>query len=103
MFAIIETGGKQYKVEEGTIIDVEKLEVEAQGSVTFDKVLLVQSGEKTQVGQPYVSGASVSATVLNHVKDDKKIVFKFKPKTGYKRKAGHRQPLTTIRVSAIKF
>lgn len=101
MFAIIETGGKQYKVEEGTIIDVEKLDAEAQGTVTFDRVLLVENGGEVQVGQPFVAGATVSATVLNHVKDDKKIVFKFKPKTGYKRKAGHRQPLTTIKVSAI--
>ncbi|NBV42747.1 50S ribosomal protein L21 [bacterium] len=101
MFAIIETGGKQYKVAAGTIIDVEKLEAEPNTTLTFDKVLLVSGNGEPKIGQPYVEGASVKATVLNQVKDDKVIVFKFKPKTGYKRKAGHRQPLTTIKVESI--
>jgi len=101
MFAIIETGGKQYKVEAGTIIDIEKLEAEVASKVTFDKVVLVDDGGKTNIGQPYVQGATVVASVLNHIKDEKKIVFKFKPKTGYKKKAGHRQPLTTIKVEAV--
>ena len=101
MFAIIETGGKQYKVEPGTIVDIEKLEAEVASKVTFDRVVLVDDGDKTNIGQPYVQGATVVASVLNHVKDEKKIVFKFKPKTGYKKKAGHRQPLTTIKVEAV--
>ncbi len=101
MFAIIETGGKQYKVEAGTIIDIEKLEGEIASKFTFDKVVLVDNEGQTKIGQPYVEGATVVAAILNHIKDDKKIVFKFKPKTGYKKKAGHRQLLTTIKVETV--
>lgn len=101
MFAIIETGGKQYKVSAGTIIDIETIEGQPSDGFTFDKVLLVDNQGEVKIGQPYVQGATVSATILNHVKDDKKIVFKFKPKTGYKRTAGHRQPLTTVKIEAI--
>ena len=101
MFAVIETGGKQYKVENGTIVDIEKLELEPQQEVTFDKVLLVFDGKSTKIGTPYVSGASVKAKVLNQVRDDKVIVFKFKRKTGYKRTRGHRQKMTTIKVESI--
>ena len=101
MFAIIETGGKQYKVEAGTIIDIEKMEGEISSKLTFDKVVLVDNEGQTKIGQPYVEGATVVAVILNHIKDDKKIVFKFKPKTGYKKKAGHRQLLTTIKVETV--
>jgi large subunit ribosomal protein L21 len=101
MFAIIETGGKQYKVQAGTILDIETLDGQPTDQFIFDKVLLVDNSGAIKVGQPYVDGATVTATILNHVKDDKKIVFKFKPKTGYKKTAGHRQPLTTIKVDAI--
>lgn len=101
-FAIIETGGKQYKVQQGTILDVEKLEAEQNANFTFDKILLVSSGSGVKVGQPYVEGVSVVATVLNQIKDEKKVVFKFKSKIGYRKKIGHRQPLTTIRVETIQ-
>jgi len=75
-FAVIETGGKQYQVEVGTIIDIEKLDVETSNKVTFDKVLLMDDGKDLKIGQPYVEGAKISATVLNQHRDDKKIVFK---------------------------
>ena len=102
MFAVIETGGKQYKVQIGTIVDIEKLEVPAQEVVAFDKVLLISDGDNVHIGTPYVEGASVCAKVLNHVRDDKIIVFKFKRKTGYKRTKGHRQKMTTIKIESIK-
>ncbi len=101
MFAVIETGGKQYKVSEGLILDIEKLEVELASTVTFDKVLLYYNGKDTQIGAPHLEGVKVSATVLNQHKDDKKIVFKMKKKTGYKRTRGHRQQLTTIKIQGI--
>ena len=101
-FAIVETGGKQYKVQSGTIIDIEKIEAEPNSTVSLDKVLLVAISDKdVKIGQPYIEGAKVEAVVLNQIKDTKKIVFKFKAKTGYRKKVGHRQPLTTIRVEAI--
>lgn len=102
MFAVIETGGKQYKVEVGTIVDVEKLEVAPSEQFVFDKVLLVSDESGLTLGAPFVEGATVTVKVLNQVKADKIIVFKFKPKTGYKRTQGHRQKLTTIKVEAIK-
>ncbi|MFC1754049.1 50S ribosomal protein L21 [Thermoproteota archaeon] len=102
MLAIIETGGKQYKVKEGTIIDIEKIEVEPSETITFDDVLLVSSDTETLIGQPFVKDAKVSATVLNQIKDKKKIIFKFKRKTGYKKTQGHRQNLTTIKVDKIQ-
>ena len=102
MFAIIETGGKQYQVSEGTILDIEKIEGNAQDSIVLDDVRLLKNGKTTLIGKPKVDGAEVSATILNQGKDKKKIVFKFKPKTGYKRTAGHRQHCTTVRVDKIK-
>ena len=102
MFAVIETGGKQYKVESGTIVDIEKLEGVAQDSISFEKVLLVFDGEKTHIGTPYIEGATVCAKILNQVRDDKITVFKFKRKTGYKRTKGHRQHMTTIRIESIQ-
>lgn len=100
-FAIIETGGKQYQVEEGTIIDIEKLDTEPNKKVTFDKVLLLDDGTELKIGQPYVEGANVSATVLNQYRGDKLIVFKFKKKTGYKKTQGHRQSLTTVKIESL--
>ncbi len=102
MFAIIETGGKQYRVSEGTLVDIELLEQEPASSVVFDKVLLVFDGKTTKIGAPFIEGATVNATILNHYKDDKVTAFKLKRKTGYKRTKGHRQHLTTIKVSSIK-
>lgn len=99
-YAVIETGGKQYKVEEGDYIQVEKLD--AKKSITFDKVLLFVDGDKIEVGQPFVKGVKVTAKVNDEGKDKKIIVYKFKRKTGYKRRRGHRQPYTGIVIDKIK-
>lgn len=100
MYAIIATGGKQYKVEEGDVIKVEKLGVEAGQTVTFDQVLVVSDTE-TKVGTPTVDGASVSATVVAEGKGKKVIVYRYKRKTGYHKKNGHRQPFTQVEIKAI--
>ncbi len=101
MYAIIETGGKQYKVSEGDIIRVEKLEVEAEASYTFDKVLTVANGDDVKFGAPLVSGASVSASVIKNDKAKKVIVYKYKPKKGFHKKKGHRQPYTMLKIEKI--
>lgn len=100
MYAIIETGGKQLKVEEGQSIFVEKLDVEAGNEVTFDKVLFV-GGDSVKVGTPYVDGATVTAKVEKQGKAKKITVFKYKPKKNYKRKQGHRQPYTKLTIEKI--
>ncbi|MCD8214036.1 MAG: 50S ribosomal protein L21 [Clostridiales bacterium] len=100
MYAIIETGGKQYKVSEGDVITVEKLGV-TEGEYTFDKVLVVADGENVTVGTPNVSGASVTAKVLGEGKAKKVIVYKYKPKKGFHKKNGHRQPFTKLSVTKI--
>ena len=97
MFAIIETGGKQYKVSEGDELFVEKLDVEAESEVVFDKVLMVEG----KVGTPYVEGATVKATVVKHGKGKKIIVYKYKSKKNYHKKQGHRQPYTKVKIVAI--
>ena len=101
MYAIIETGGKQYKVKEGDVIFVEKLGADAGTAWTFDKVLSVVDGEKAAFGEPYIKGASVSAEVINDGKSKKVIVYKFKSKKNYHRKKGHRQPFTRLKIGAI--
>lgn len=101
MYAIIETGGKQYKVSEGDVIFVEKLGV-SEGDYTFDKVLAVGAGEDVKVGAPYVSGASVKASVLGEGKNKKVIVYKYKAKKGFHKKKGHRQPFTKLKISGIQ-
>ncbi|MGB4985122.1 MAG: 50S ribosomal protein L21 [Erysipelotrichaceae bacterium] len=102
MYAVIETGGKQIKVEVGTEIYVEKLEVEADTVYTFDKVCLI-GGEKSKIGTPYVKGATVSAKVIKHGKEKKITIFKYKAKNGSShRKQGHRQPYTKLVVEAIE-
>ena len=101
MYAIIETGGKQYKVQEGDVIFVEKLAVEEGSAVTFDKVLAVSKEGNLSFGSPVVANATVSGKVLNHGKDKKVIVFKYKPKKGYRRKQGHRQPFTKVTIEKI--
>lgn len=100
MYAIIATGGKQYKVAEGDIIAVEKLGSEAGEVVTFDQVLAVNNGQMV-VGNPTISGATVSATVLENGKAKKVIVYKYKRKTGYHKKNGHRQPYTKVKIDKI--
>ena len=100
MYAVIETGGKQYKVENGDVVFIEKLNVEAGETVTFDKVLIV-GGEDVKVGAPYVEGATVTANVVKNGKDKKIIVYKYKPKKGYHKKQGHRQPYTKVEITAI--
>lgn len=100
MYAIIETGGKEIKVEVGQKIYTEKLDVEAGSVYTFDKVLLV-SGDKTTVGTPYVKGATVSAKVEKQGKEKKVLVFKYKSKANYRRLQGHRQPYTCLTIEAI--
>ena len=100
MYAIIATGGKQYKVEEGQTIRVEKLGVEAGSKCTFDQVLLV-GGDDVKVGEPTVDGASVEATVVGDGKAKKVIVYKYKRKTGYHKKNGHRQQYTEVKIDKI--
>jgi large subunit ribosomal protein L21 len=102
MYAIIETGGKQYKVAEGDVIYVEKLEAAEGQQVTFDKVLAVVKEGGLVVGAPLVSGASVTGTVEKHGKEAKVIVFKYKPKKNYRRKQGHRQPYTKVTIGKIQ-
>jgi large subunit ribosomal protein L21 len=102
MFAIIETGGKQYKVSEGDVIYVEKLEASEGQEVTFDKVLAVSKEGGLVVGAPLVSGATVSGKVEKHGKEQKIIVFKYKPKKNYRRKQGHRQPYTKVLIGKIQ-
>jgi large subunit ribosomal protein L21 len=100
MYAIIATGGKQYKVAEGDIIKVEKLGAEAGATVTFDQVLAVNNG-KLVVGDPTVEKANVSATVVEEGKGKKVIVYRYKRKTGYHKKNGHRQPYTKVKIEKI--
>ncbi len=100
MYAIIATGGKQYKVAEGDVIRVEKLDVEAGSTYSFDQVLAV-SGETLTVGTPTVAGASVTATVVGNGKAKKVIVYKYKRKTGYHKKNGHRQLFTELKIEKI--
>ena len=101
MHAIIETGGKQYKVAEGDTLFIEKLPVEAGDNVTFDKVLAILDGDKATFGTPVVEGAKVDASVVKNGKGKKIIVFKYKPKKNYRRKQGHRQPYTKVTIGKI--
>jgi large subunit ribosomal protein L21 len=101
-FAIIKTGGKQYKVKEGDVFQVEKLNVEEDGKLIFDKVLLKGDGDDIEVGQPYLKNLDVEAEVIKHGKGDKKIIFRYKPKKRYRKKTGHRQPYTEVKVINIK-
>ncbi|GBG08744.1 50S ribosomal protein L21 [Paenibacillus sp. MY03] len=102
MFAIIETGGKQYKVQEGDVIYIEKLNGSEGESVTFDRVLAVSGKDGLVTGAPVVSGASVTGKVEKHGKGQKIIVYKFKAKKNYRRKQGHRQPYTKVTIEKIQ-
>ena len=99
MYAIIATGGKQYKVSEGDVIKVEKLDAEAGNVVTFDQVIAVK-GDELKVGEA-VANATVTATVMDHGKGKKIIVYKYKRKTGYHKKNGHRQAYTAVKIDKI--
>jgi large subunit ribosomal protein L21 len=101
VYAVVETGGKQYKVSVGDTVDVELLPVAPGQTVTLDKVLLVADDQGVRVGQPTVEGAKVRATVLEHGKGRKVVVFKYKAKNRYRRKTGHRQWFTRLRVDEI--
>jgi large subunit ribosomal protein L21 len=101
MYAVVTTGGKQYRVEPGTTLSVEKLTVEPGVTVTFDRVLLIGDGDETTVGTPTVAGASVSGTVLGEERGPKIVIFKFKQKVKYRRHTGHRQHLTRVRIDEI--
>ncbi len=100
MYAIIKTGGKQYKVSEGDLVRVEKLPNEIGDTVEFDEVLLI-GGDEVKVGAPTVENAKVSATVEDQAKDKKIVVFKYKPKKMYRKKQGHRQPYTLVKIDSI--
>lgn len=102
MYAIIETGGKQYKVQEGDIVFVEKISVEEGSDFVFDKVLAVSDEGALTTGKPLVDGASVTAKVLAHGKGKKIVIFKYKAKKGYRNKNGHRQPYTRVQIQSIQ-
>lgn len=101
MYAVIETGGKQYRVQEGDVLFIEKVAGNEGESLSFDKVLLVSNGEEVKVGKPYVDGVSVTGNIVEHGKARKVIVYKFKRKKDYRKKQGHRQPYTKIRIEKI--
>jgi len=101
MYAIIETGGKQYKVSAGDTVYIEKLDVEADSEVIFDKVIAVGKDDGITVGAPYVDGATVAAKAVKNGKGKKIVVFTYKPKKNEKRKMGHRQPYTKVEITAI--
>ncbi len=101
MYAIIETGGKQYKVQNGDTLYIEKLDAAEEASVTFDKVIALQGEDGLKVGAPYVDGATVTAHVLRNGKSKKITVFTYKPKKGSARKLGHRQPYTKVQIDTI--
>jgi len=100
-YAIIQTGGKQYRVSEGDVLSVEKLATETGKEAVFNDVLLVVNGDKVNLGAPLVSGASVKAEVVDQYKDDKVIAFKFKRRKGYHRTVGHRRQLTELKITKI--
>ena len=101
MYAVIKTGGKQYRVQQGDVIFVEKIDAQADEQVTFEEVLLVNDGEATKIGTPVVEGAKVEAKVLAQVKAKKIVVYKYKAKKNERKKQGHRQPYTKVEITAI--
>lgn len=101
MHAIIETGGKQYKVAEGDVVFIEKLDNEAGNTVKFDQVLAILDGDKATFGAPVVAGASVEATIVKNGKGKKVRIFKYNAKKGYRKRQGHRQPYTKVEIGKI--
>lgn len=102
MYAIIKTGGKQYKVAEGETLLIEKLEAAVGDSIVFDQVLTCVNGSDVKIGQPLVQGASVKAKIVEHGKGEKIFVFKYKAKSNYRRRQGHRQPFTKVEIETIE-
>ncbi|MCU0562226.1 MAG: 50S ribosomal protein L21 [Desulfobacterales bacterium] len=101
MYAVVHTGGKQYKVQKGETLRIEKIPGEVGSTVTFDKVLMVADGEEIRVGQPVLENAKVQASIVEQDKAKKVLVFKYKRRKRYRRKQGHRQPYTAIRIDGI--
>jgi large subunit ribosomal protein L21 len=102
MYAVVATGGKQYKVQQGDVLRVEKLTGDVGSEVAFDKVLMFSDGENVQIGQPVVEGAVVKGRIVEQGKSKKVIVFKYKRRKRYRRKQGHRQPYTAVKIDAIE-
>ena len=102
MYAVIKTGGKQYKVEVGAKLKIEKLLGDAGSKLVIDKVLMIADGDTTTIGAPLVAGAKVSATVLSHGRADKVMIFKFRRRKHYRKTQGHRQSFTEIQIDAIE-
>lgn len=102
MYAVIETGGKQYRVEPGQVIRVEKLDTNKGDTFVFERVLMFVDGETVKIGSPVVEGAKVNATVLVQDKSRKIVVFKYKPKKRIRTKTGHRQPFTELRIDSLE-
>ncbi len=101
MYAVIATGGKQYRVQEGETLRIEKLPADAGATVTFDQVLLVADGAEVKVGNPVVSGAKVTGAVVENGRGEKLLVYKYRRRKGYRRKNGHRQPFTAVKITGI--
>jgi large subunit ribosomal protein L21 len=101
MYAVLETGSKQYRVTAGDTLEIERLEIEAGKPVTFDRVLLVNRDGKLSIGSPTVAGATIQADVVSHKRGEKKIAFKMKRRKGYHRTVGHRQELTVVKIKEI--
>ena len=101
MYAVIKTGGKQYRVQQGDVIFIEKIDSQADEAVTFDEVLLVGNDGETKIGTPVVEGAKVEGKVLAQVKSKKIVVYKYKAKKNERKKQGHRQPYTKVEITAI--
>ncbi len=101
MYAIIETGGKQYKVQQGDIIQIERLSLEEGAQVVFDKVLMMGDGADVTCGSPFIDGATVSGKLLENGKAKKVIIFKYKAKKDYRKKQGHRQPYSLVEITAV--
>ena len=101
MYAVIETGSKQYIVQKGDVLDVELLYAEKDSTVNFDKVLLYSSDDKIEIGAPYLKGVKVRGKIQDNIRDKKVVVFKYKRKINYKRKVGHRQPYTRVLIEEV--
>ena len=101
MYAVIESGGKQHRVEPGEVLQLEKLDIDAGGTVDFDKVMMIGEGENIQIGTPYVEGGKVSAEVISHGRADKVTIIKMRRRKHYRRQAGHRQHYTEVKITNI--